>query len=60
MATNKDVADLAGVSKSTASYAFYKPHLVKAQTLDRILTAAKELDYQPNVFAQGLAGAKPK
>ena len=58
MATIKDVADLAGVSKSTASYAFNKPHLVKAQTLDRILAAAKELDYQPNVFAQGLASGK--
>ncbi|MFK7805164.1 MAG: LacI family DNA-binding transcriptional regulator [Anaerolineae bacterium] len=58
MATIKDVADLAGVSKSTASYAFNKPHLVKAATLNRILTAAKKLDYQPNVFAQGLAGGK--
>ncbi|MEM8858785.1 MAG: LacI family DNA-binding transcriptional regulator [Chloroflexota bacterium] len=58
MATIKDVADLAGVSKSTASYAFNKPHLVKADTLNRILEAAKKLDYQPNVFAQGLAGGK--
>ena len=58
MATIKDVAELAGVSKSTASYAFNKPHLVKADTLNRILTAAKQLDYQPNVFAQGLAGGK--
>ncbi len=58
MATIKDVAELAGVSKSTASYAFNKPHLVKAQTLDRILSAAKELDYQPNIFAQGLASGK--
>lgn len=58
MATIKDVAELAGVSKSTASYAFNKPHLVKADTLNRILAAAKMLDYQPNVFAQGLAGGK--
>lgn len=58
MATIKDVADLAGVSKSTASYAFNKPHLVKAGTLNRILAAAKELDYKPNIFAQGLAGGK--
>ena len=58
MATIKDVADLAGVSKSTASYAFNKPHLVKQDTLNRILAAAKELDYQPNIFAQGLAGGK--
>ena len=58
MATIKDVADLAGVSKSTASYAFNKPHLVKAATLDRILAAARQLNYQPNLFAQGLAGGK--
>lgn len=58
MATIKDVAELAQVSKSTASYAFNKPHLVSAETLDRILTAAKSLNYRPNLFAQGLASGK--
>lgn len=58
MATIKDVAERAQVAKSTVSYAFNKPHKVNAETLERILTAAKELNYQPNVFAQGLAGGK--
>ncbi len=58
MATIKDVAERAQVAKSTVSYAFNKPHKVNAETLERILAAAKELNYQPNVFAQGLAGGK--
>ena len=58
MATIKDVAERAQVAKSTVSYAFNKPHKVNAETLERILAAAKELNYRPNVFAQGLAGGK--
>lgn len=58
MATIKDVAERANVAKSTVSYAFNKPHKVNPDTLARIFEAAKALDYQPNVFAQGLAGGK--
>ena len=58
MATIKDVAERAQVAKSTVSYAFNKPHKVNSETLERVLAAAKELDYRPNVFAQGLAGGK--
>ena len=58
MATIKDVAERAQVAKSTVSYAFNKPHKVNAATLERILAAAKALDYRPNLFAQGLAGGK--
>lgn len=58
MTTIKDVAERANVSKSTVSYAFNKPHLVSAKTLERILDAAKSLNYEPNIFAQGLAGGK--
>ena len=58
MATIKDVAERAQVAKSTVSYAFNKPHKVNAETLERILAAAKALNYRPNVFAQGLAGGK--
>lgn len=58
MATIQDVAKRAQVSKSTVSYAFNKPNLVSAETLDRILAAARDLNYQPNIFAQGLAGGK--
>ena len=58
MPTIKDVAERAKVAKSTVSYAFNKPHKVNAETLERILAAAKALNYRPNVFAQGLAGGK--
>ena len=58
MSTIYDVADRAGVSIATVSFAYNKPHLVKAATLDRVLQAALELDYRPNRFARGLAGGK--
>lgn len=60
MATMHDVAKLANVSIATVSYVFNKPHRVKPATLDRVLDAVRELDYQPNMFAQGLKGGKSK
>lgn len=53
-----DVAKRANVSKATVSYAFNKPHLLKPETHERVLKAARELNYAPNVFAQALRGAK--
>jgi LacI family transcriptional regulator len=58
MTTINDVAKRAKVSIATVSYAFNKPHLVKAETHERILEAARELNYKPNLFARGLAGGK--
>lgn len=58
MTTINDVAERANVSIATVSYAFNKPHLVKAETHERILAAARELNYRPNLFARGLAGGK--
>ncbi len=58
MATIHDVAKRANVSAAAVSYAFNKPHLIKSETYERILEAARELDYTPNVFAQALRGAK--
>lgn len=51
-----DVAKLAKVSVATVSFAFNKPDQVKPETLKRVLAAAEELDYQPNMLAQGLKG----
>lgn len=53
-----DVAKRAKVSKATVSHAFNKPHLLKQETHERVLKAAQELNYAPNVFAQALRGAK--
>nr|WP_245956742.1 LacI family DNA-binding transcriptional regulator [Edaphovirga cremea] len=49
-----DIAQRANVTNITVSRAFNKPHLVKPETRDKILAIAKELNYVPNAFAQGL------
>lgn len=49
-----DIALRAKVTNITVSRAFNKPHLVKPETREKILTIAKELNYVPNAFAQGL------
>jgi LacI family transcriptional regulator len=54
MPTIKDVAKLAGVSISTASYALNNIPNVHPETKERILKAAKELNYYPNGVARNL------
>jgi LacI family transcriptional regulator len=52
----KDVAARAGVSFQTASKVLNGDHRVaSAQTVERILAAARELEYVPNLLARGLA-----
>ena len=54
----KDVADAAGVSKSTASRIlndrFGNGFSVRAEVRRRVIEAAKELNYRPNLIAQSL------
>lgn len=50
-----DVAERAGVSIATVSFAFTQPERVRPKTLDTVLTAAASLGYVPNVNARGLA-----
>lgn len=52
----KDVADLAGVSRTTVSFVLNnKPHAnIPPQTQDRIRAAVKTLGYRPNALARGL------
>jgi DNA-binding LacI/PurR family transcriptional regulator len=57
-ATRDDVARLAGVSSSTVSYAISGRRTISAATRQRVERAMAELDYTPNVFARGLAGAR--
>ncbi len=57
--TSKDVAKRAGVSHATASRAFSSPELVNKNTLERILNAAKELNYVPSSLASSLKSSQP-
>ncbi|WP_150268337.1 LacI family DNA-binding transcriptional regulator [Paenibacillus tepidiphilus] len=54
MATIKDVAKLAGVALSTASYAMNGDSKVSAKTRAKVLEAARTLNYQKNGFAMDL------
>lgn len=58
MATRADVARRAGVSPSTVSYVISGQRTISADTRERVTRAMQELDYTPNPFARGLAGAR--
>lgn len=47
MASIRDVARAAGVSPATVSRTFTTPGLINAQTQQRVLEAARQLDYRP-------------
>jgi len=57
-ATLAQVADLSGVSLKTASRALGGEKYVSPDTLDRVLTAARQLGYQRNTAASILASGK--
>lgn len=50
-----DVAQAAGVSIATVSFAFRRPERVRESTRDKVLEAARELKYVPSANARGLA-----
>lgn len=54
MASIQDVASLARVSTATASRALSRPDMVASSTRERVLSAARQLGYQPNVLARSL------
>ncbi|MEG9295407.1 LacI family DNA-binding transcriptional regulator [Mangrovibacillus sp. Mu-81] len=54
MATIKDVAKLSGVAVSTASYALNNSTKVSEKTRQKVLAAAKQLNYQKNGLASDL------
>ncbi|WP_128895245.1 LacI family DNA-binding transcriptional regulator [Longirhabdus pacifica] len=54
MPTIKDVAKLAGVAVSTASYALNNSNKVKEETKNKVMKAAEELNYQKNGLASDL------
>jgi LacI family transcriptional regulator len=58
VASLADVAQAAGVSKSTASRALIHPQMVAAATRERILRIATELGFRPNRAARALSGGR--
>ncbi len=53
-ATSYDVARLAGVSQSAVSRCFKPGASVSKKMREKVMSAAKELNYQPNAIARGL------
>lgn len=53
-ATSYDVARRAGVSQSAVSRCFKPGSSVSKKMRDKVMKAAKELEYQPNAIARGL------
>ncbi|MFI3172550.1 MAG: LacI family DNA-binding transcriptional regulator [Eubacteriales bacterium] len=58
--TSKDVARVAGVSQSTVSRVFNKSDAygVKEEVREKVLQAAKEIGYSPNLVARGMISGK--
>ncbi|MCZ7574015.1 MAG: LacI family transcriptional regulator [Ardenticatenaceae bacterium] len=59
-ATSKDVAERAGVSRTTVSFVLNNTPNVKIseETRQRVLAAARELDYHPDAAARSLASRR--
>lgn len=55
-----DVAERAGVSIATVSFAFRRPEKVKESTRQVVLAAARELGYVPSASARGLAHGRTR
>ena len=55
-----DVAERAGVSIATVSFAFRRPEKVKASTREAVLAVARELGYVPSASARGLAHGRTR
>ncbi len=53
--TISQVADAAGVARSSVSRAFTRPDMLSPETVDRILKAAETLGYVPNHTARALS-----
>lgn len=60
MSTIKEVAAKAGVSIATVSYVINNTRPVKQETRNRVLEAAKELNYIPNASARNLKVSSSK
>ncbi len=59
-ATIKDIARLAGVTNITVSRTFTAPEKVRPETRERILAAARQLNYVPNAFARSIKSSRSR
>ncbi|SCL13619.1 transcriptional regulator, LacI family [Micromonospora nigra] len=59
-AVMSDVARLAGVSHQTVSRVLNNHPSVRPETRERVLRAARQLNYRPNAMARGLAGRRSR
>jgi DNA-binding LacI/PurR family transcriptional regulator len=57
-ATSKEVAEAAGVSRTSVSFAFNDPSRLSAATRDRILRIAAEVGYRPDPLARMLVNGR--
>ena len=60
MATIKEIAERAGVSIGTVDRVLHNRGMVSEKTREKIMKIVRELNYQPNQTAQGLAVMKKK
>ncbi|TDF95506.1 LacI family DNA-binding transcriptional regulator [Paenibacillus piri] len=60
MASINDVAQRAGVSKSTVSHVINKTRFVAPETIEKVRKAMEELDYYPSQVASSLRSNKSK
>lgn len=60
MSNIKDIANLTGLSLATISRVFNNSPLVSPKTRRKVLKAAKELDYRPNIAAAALRSGKSR
>lgn len=58
--TLKDVAGLAGVSRSAVSRTFTEGASVSSKTREKVMQAANQLNYHPNILARGLTTSRTK
>jgi DNA-binding LacI/PurR family transcriptional regulator len=57
--TIKDIAERAGVSKTTVSFAFNEPSRLARQTRERVRTIAAEFGYSPDPVVRTLTIIPP-
>ncbi|OGV34395.1 MAG: hypothetical protein A2020_04965 [Lentisphaerae bacterium GWF2_45_14] len=58
--TIKNVAKKAGVSETTVSLAFREKSRISKKTRDKVINAASEIGYMPNLAAKNLRSGAPK
>lgn len=56
--TLEDVARVAGVSTATISRVLSRPDVVRASTREMVMSAVRQLDYQPDAAARALASGR--